>query len=115
MTIARRDLLTSAGSALLASFFLPLRAAAAVPRLRLTGIELPPVRATSRTVWLFVRLLTDAGLIGLGEPFDAFGLRTRQPATSRACAVSWSASLRSSTDVRRSRLSSIVSVANRWP
>ncbi len=73
MTIARRDLLTSAGSALLTSFFLPLRAAAAVPRLRLTGIELRPVRATSRTVWLFVRLLTDAGLIGLGEAFDAFG------------------------------------------
>jgi galactonate dehydratase len=73
MTIDRRDLLTSAGSALLASVFLPLRAAAAVPNLRLTGVELQPVRATSRTVWLFVRLLTDAGLVGLGEASDAFG------------------------------------------
>jgi galactonate dehydratase len=73
MTIGRRDLLTSAGGALLASIFLPLRAAAAVPKLRLTGVELRPVRATSRTVWLFVRLLTDAGLVGLGEASDAFG------------------------------------------
>jgi len=73
MTIDRRDLLTSAGGALLSSLLLPLRAAAAVPRLRLTGVELRPVRATSRTVWLFVRLLTDTGLIGLGEASDAFG------------------------------------------
>lgn len=73
MTIGRRDLLSSAGGALLASLCLPLRAAAAVPKLRLTGIELRPVRATSRTVWLFVRLLTDAGLVGLGEASDAFG------------------------------------------
>jgi hypothetical protein len=43
---------------------LPLRAAAAVPKLRLTGVERHRVRATSRTVWLFVRLTTDAGLIG---------------------------------------------------
>jgi galactonate dehydratase len=73
MTISRRDLLTSAGGALLASLFLPLRAAAAIPTLRVTGLELRPVRATSRTVWLFVRLLTDAGLVGLGEASDAFG------------------------------------------
>ena len=73
MTIGRRDLLASGGSALLASLFLPLRAAAAVPRLRLTGVELRPVRATSRTVWLLVRLMTDAGLVGLGEASDAFG------------------------------------------
>ena len=73
MTIGRRDLVTSAGSALLASLLLPLRAAAAVPRVRLTGVELRPVRATSRTVWLFVRLLTDSGLVGLGEASDAFG------------------------------------------
>jgi len=73
MTIGRRDLVTSAGSALLVSLLLPLRAAAAVPRVRLTSVELRPVRATSRTVWLFVRLLTDAGLVGLGEASDAFG------------------------------------------
>jgi galactonate dehydratase len=31
------------------------------------------VRATARTVWLFVRLKTDAGLTALGEASDAFG------------------------------------------
>jgi galactonate dehydratase len=71
--VSRRDVLTTAGSALMASLLLPMRAAAAVPRLRLTGFELLPVRATSRTVWLFVRLMTDTGLVGLGEASDAFG------------------------------------------
>jgi galactonate dehydratase len=73
MSLRRRELLTSAGSALIGSMLLPLRAAAAVPTLRITGVELRPVRATSRTVWLFVRLMTDAGLVGLGEASDAFG------------------------------------------
>ena len=45
----------------------------ALPRLRVTGFELLPVRATERTVWLIVRLRTDAGLSGLGEASDAFG------------------------------------------
>jgi L-alanine-DL-glutamate epimerase-like enolase superfamily enzyme len=45
----------------------------AAPRVRLTGIDLLPIRATSRTVWLVVRLRTDAGLTGLGEASDAFG------------------------------------------
>ena len=59
---------------MLASILLPVReAAAAIPKLRITGVELRPVRATSRTVWLFVRLMTDAGLVGLGEASDAFG------------------------------------------
>ena len=31
------------------------------------------MRATQRTVWVFVRLSTDAGLTGLGEASDAFG------------------------------------------
>ena len=31
------------------------------------------MRATERTVWLFVRLRTDRGLTGLGEASDAFG------------------------------------------
>jgi galactonate dehydratase len=73
MTLGRRELLTTTGTAMLASWLWPLRAAAAVPRLRVTGFELRPVRATTRTVWLFVRLTTDAGLIGLGEASDAFG------------------------------------------
>jgi galactonate dehydratase len=45
----------------------------AAPKLRVTGVDLLPVRATSRTVWLIVRLRTDAGLTGLGEASDAFG------------------------------------------
>lgn len=45
----------------------------AAPRLRVTSIELLPVRATQRTVWLFVRLKTDKGLTGLGEASDALG------------------------------------------
>jgi len=45
----------------------------AAPKLRMMDIELFPVRASERTVWLFVRLLTDAGLTGLGEASDAFG------------------------------------------
>jgi hypothetical protein len=45
--------------------------------------ELLPVRATERTVWLFVRLRTDAGLTGLGEASDAFGFAntTREDAS----------------------------------
>ncbi len=45
----------------------------APPKLRVTGFELLPVRATERTVWLLVRLQTDAGLTGVGEASDAFG------------------------------------------
>lgn len=48
-------------------------ARAAAPGVRLTAAELLPVRATSRTVWLIVRLRTDSGLTGLGEASDAFG------------------------------------------
>lgn len=41
--------------------------------LRLTSVDLLPVRATERTVWLIVRLETDGGLAGFGEASDAFG------------------------------------------
>jgi len=44
-----------------------------VPPLRVTGIDLIPIRVTARTVWLIVQLRTDAGLSGLGEASDAFG------------------------------------------
>jgi galactonate dehydratase len=74
--MSRRDLLLTAGGMLAGPFLvhLPLNAAmAAVPALRVTGFELHPIRATSRTVWLVVRLRTDAGLTGLGEASDAFG------------------------------------------
>jgi galactonate dehydratase len=54
----------------------------AAPRIRVTTFELLAMRATERTVWLFVRLGTDAGLTGLGEASDAFGFAntTRQDA-----------------------------------
>ena len=72
-SLTRRRLL-QAGGLLLFQPCLALREArAAAPALRLTRFQLLPVRATSRTVWLVVRLHTDAGLTGLGEASDAFG------------------------------------------
>ena len=54
----------------------------AAPKIRVTGMELFPIRATARTVWLVVRLTTDRGLTGLGEASDAFGFQntTKQDA-----------------------------------
>ena len=71
MRSSRRAFLTSSSAA--AAALLAPRWLDAAPRLRVTGVELLPVRATERTVWLFVRLRTDAGLTGLGEASDAFG------------------------------------------
>jgi galactonate dehydratase len=68
----RRAFLKTGGRAGAALLLAPLVATAAL-RLRVTGMELLPVRATARTVWLLVRLRTDAGLTGLGEASDAFG------------------------------------------
>jgi galactonate dehydratase len=80
----RREFLKSSGAALLgAAMSHRLFAATETsPKARLTRVELIPVRATARTVWLFVRLHTDAGLTGLGEASDAFGFlnTTRQDA-----------------------------------
>lgn len=73
MTLARRELLARTGGALLTSLLFPWAAAAAVPPLRVTAFDVRAVRATSRTVWIFVRLMTDTGLVGLGEASDAFG------------------------------------------
>src|SRR5262245_11831832 len=71
--LTRRHLL-QAHAALLAVPFVALRdAGAAAPRVRLSRIELIPIRATARTVWLVVRLRTHNGLTGLGEASDAFG------------------------------------------
>lgn len=72
MRCRRRDVLLAATSTVFAPLLLPFRAAA-TPQLRVTGFDLLAVRATSRTVWLVVRLRTDAGLVGLGEASDAFG------------------------------------------
>jgi galactonate dehydratase len=62
----------------------------AQPSLTVTGVELIPVRATERTVWLIVRLRTDAGLTGLGEASDAFGFAN----TTRADAMQMEGELR---------------------
>ena len=54
------------------------------PKLRVSGMELLPIRATERTVWLIVRLRTDAGLTGLGEASDAFGFANTTSQDARA-------------------------------
>lgn len=83
-TVSRRTFLTmGAGLTAGATFWAP-RTLEALPRLRVTGFELLPVRATERTVWLMVRVRTDAGLTGLGEASDAFGFaNTSKPDTAR--------------------------------
>lgn len=55
------------------TFALSALAAFARPQARVTAIDLVPVRATARTVWLLVRIRTDAGVTGWGEASDAFG------------------------------------------
>ena len=81
----RRDFfLASAASALFSS------AALAAPKLKITELELIPVRATERTVWLFVKLKTDAGIVGWGEASDAFGFSN----TSKQDALRMEAELR---------------------
>lgn len=69
----RRTFLTTATTLVAGAALPPQALLATAPKLRITGIELLPVRATERTVWLIVRLRTDAGLTGLGEASDAFG------------------------------------------
>jgi galactonate dehydratase len=50
---------------------------------RITDFELFPVRASSRTVWLIVRVRTDVGISGLGEASDAFGFANTTVAQAR--------------------------------
>lgn len=69
--VSRRGFLL-AGAGLVVGAALPAHLEA-LPRIRVTGYELLPVRASDRTVWLIVRLRTDAALTGLGEASDAFG------------------------------------------
>jgi galactonate dehydratase len=57
---------------------------------RLRDVQLLPVRATERTVWLFIRVTTDSGLTGLGEASDAFSFAN----TSKAQAQQMEAELR---------------------
>lgn len=57
--------------------------------MRVSGFDLLPVRATERTVWLIVRVRTNAGLTGLGEASDAFGFAntTKQDAARMESAL----------------------------
>ncbi len=57
------------------------------PRLKVTKLELVPIRATERTVWLFVRLHTDRKATGLGEASDAFGFAATTQANARQMEV----------------------------
>ena len=54
-------------------------AAYARPKIKITDAELWPVRATPRTVWLLIRLRSDANIDGLGEASDAFGIYATTP------------------------------------
>ncbi len=69
----RRTFVARTAGSLLAAGTFASQTVHAMPRLRVTALELLPVRATDRTVWLLVRLRTDAGISGLGEASDAFG------------------------------------------
>jgi galactonate dehydratase len=70
--IDRRTFLSTSTVAAAGALSWPL-ALEAAPKVRITEFEILPMRATQRTVWVFVRLSTDAGLTGLGEASDAFG------------------------------------------
>jgi galactonate dehydratase len=72
-SITRRNFFSSGARCIAAALVWPSLRLHAAPRLRVTGFEVFPVRATERTVWLMVRVRTDAGLTGLGEASDAFG------------------------------------------
>lgn len=50
-------------------------AAAARPAAKMIAAEVLPVRVTPRTAWLVLRVRTDAGVYGLGEASDAFGIQ----------------------------------------
>ena len=68
----RRTFLSTSAAVAAGALCRPL-ALEAAPKVRVTKFEILPMRATQRTVWVFVRLSTDAGLTGLGEASDAFG------------------------------------------
>ena len=70
--VDRRSFLTTSTAAAVGVVSWPLLLEAA-PKVRVTKFEILPMRATQRTVWVFIRLSTDAGLTGLGEASDAFG------------------------------------------
>lgn len=75
-TISRRGFMAAGAALSVGALPLESRLVEPAPRVRVTGFDLLPVRATERTVWLIVRLRTNAGLTGLGEASDAFGFAT---------------------------------------
>lgn len=83
--------------------FLPTSITRATPAqkraVRIRDVQLIPVRATERTVWMFVRVTTDSGLTGLGEASDAFGFAN----TSKVQAQQMEAALRSCIEVMQGR------------
>ena len=60
-----------------------LLALAARTTLKITKLELLPIRVTERTVWLIVRLHTNQSLTGLGEASDAFGFAATTKANAQ--------------------------------
>jgi len=97
ISTGRRSFLAACGAT--AGALLAPRWLEAAPKLRVTGFELLPVRASERTVWLIVRLRTDAGLTGLGEASDAFGFAN----TTRDDAAHMEAELRGLFDLVKGR------------
>jgi len=97
ISTSRRSFLAACGAT--AGALLAPRWLEAAPKLRVTGFELLPVRASERTVWLIVRLRTDAGLTGLGEASDAFGFAN----TTRDDAAHMEAELRGLFDLVKGR------------
>ena len=73
MLMNRRHMLYAVGGLAATAALSRFAAQSNLPRLKITSFELLPVRATSRTVWLFLRLKSDSGITGLGEVSDAFG------------------------------------------
>lgn len=87
--VSRRGFMGAGGALAAGLLAWPAERLHAAPRLRVTGMELLPVRASARTVWLNVRLRTDAGLTGIGEASDAFGFNntTREQAAQMESAL----------------------------
>ena len=84
--VSRRSFMAASAALSAGLVGLESRASGSAPPVRVAGLELLPVRATERTVWLLVRLRTNVGLTGLGEASDAFGYAntTRQDNVNRA-------------------------------
>lgn len=99
MQLNRRDWLRQS----VGTFLLPASILNATPAqkraARIRDVQLLPVRATERTVWLFVRVTTDSGLTGWGEASDAFSFAN----TTKAQANQMEAALREFVELMKGR------------